>query len=71
VRRFDRALVGCGDIYDSRVYECFDAPWWRLDRWLNWWLFTEGYTKGVMSIDGRYIRIRTAYRVRKIRRPIP
>jgi len=70
VRRFDRVLVGCGNPLDSRVYECIDPSWWRLDRWFSWWFGSKGCAKGMMKFtteDGRsrMIRIRTKYRIRK------
>ncbi len=70
MRRLDRVLVGCGDPNDARVYECMDAPWWRLDRWISWWFFSKGLAKGTMTVTlggrSRVVRIRTKYRVRKI-----
>lgn len=33
-QRFDRMRLGGAD---DAIYEVFDPPWWRLDRWAWWW----------------------------------
>lgn len=32
--RLDGVRTGNGK--DGLVYELFDPPWWRVDRWVNW-----------------------------------
>lgn len=61
-------LLGCGNPHDSRVYECFDAPWWRIDRWINWWFGKGRHDTGYATIDNRQVRIRTKHRatIRKL-----
>lgn len=48
-RRFDRVRLGSGDGW---LYEVFDPPWWRIDRWI-WWAFAirRRGEHGTVSID--------------------
>jgi hypothetical protein len=34
---------------DSMLYEIFDPPWWRLDRWASW-VFTARGARGTLTI---------------------
>jgi hypothetical protein len=34
---------------DGQTWECFDAPWWRLDRWFVWFFSSRNHAKGIIS----------------------
>ena len=59
MNRIDGALFGeC----DGFVWRVFHAPWWRVDRWIHFWVF-ETRPRGVLRVprsDGDQI---DAYRV--------
>lgn len=58
-RRYDRVCLGTGNPKDRNIYECYDAPWYRLDRWIKYLL--NRAPGGYVLIDGRRIRVRVRY----------
>lgn len=32
----------------SVLFEVFDPPWWRLDRWFSWWFFARKAERGTV-----------------------
>jgi hypothetical protein len=60
IQRFDGMWMGSGNPMDPTIYEVFDPPWWRVDRWFRW-LFTR-QRKGILTIGGRSVRSRAVGR---------
>jgi len=45
---------------EGRLVEVFNPRWWRLDRWVRWWLTPMRLRGTITFVDGT----RYAYRVR-------
>lgn len=44
--RFDRVLMG----HDGKLFEVFDPPWWRLDRWFRYFFLSRKHAKAKVQI---------------------
>jgi hypothetical protein len=43
--------VRCGNgSGDCIVYEVFDPPWWRVDRWFSWFFIKRNRARGTLQI---------------------
>jgi hypothetical protein len=49
VTSFDGMQCGNGS-GDSVVYEIFDPPWWRIDRWFNWYCMQRKAARGTLEL---------------------
>ena len=65
---FDRLQCGNGS-GDGILYEVFDPPWWRIDRWFDWWFKQRSVARGLLTIfvsgKSKEVRCRAIVRPRQ------
>lgn len=60
MRRFDGVWMGASNPLDKTIYEAFDPPWWRVDRWVTWLalrVFKRNVARGTVTLEGRSVRV--------------